>query len=420
MHLKKAGNFRRKWEIFNLISSLFIKTDKLYTILLNWYYPIMLTCYLFTYFKKGLHTGWIAASMMILLVVCRFAQNGWKLSFTKYKFPIFVYFIWMIGSGIHYIYNDIPLSFFVSATFGTILPISFVLFSKNKNNNFLKNFLISYSIAGVIGLVLMIVRPLWYVEYCASYGYSHIRLSYFIGSITMGCFGAVALIISLKMVIDSKGRKYKFLYFIALGCTFASWQRSAWIVAIITLVIAHYYIYGKWKALGRKFLGLEFLIALIVLIVSKDIIIEILSLRNAYRIRPKTGMIESRAWTWIEGIHNSNIVFGSGYGSRGHKALAIGIPGAIGDGSWMNLLCEIGILGLCLFGCIIIKALIKSYRHIKELYMPMGIILVICLQSVGSNMFESQLIMPLFWYSIGLIMDYEVNVHKFKEYSITK
>lgn len=412
MRLKRMENFQSEWEIFSL--SLYIDTKKLYTVFLNCYYPIMLTCYLFTYFKKGLHTGWIAASIMILLTICRLGLNGWKLNLKRTKLPIFVYFFWMLSSGIHYIYNDIPISFFISATFGTILPLSFVLFAKNNKNNFLRNFLISYSIAGIFGTGLMIVRPLWYVEYCASYGYSHIRLSYFIGSITMGCFGAVALIISLKMVIDSKGRKYKTLYFIALGCTFASWQRSAWIVAVITLLIAHYYIYVKWKLLGKKFLVLEFGVVFIALIISIDFIIEILALRSEYRIRPQMGMIESRAWTWLEGIQNTNLLFGSGYGSRGHKALAIGIPGAIGDGSWMNLLCEIGILGIFFLGYIIIKALIKGYRYIKELYMPMGIILVICLQSIGSNMFESQLIMPLFWYSIGLIMDYDLNIHKAK------
>lgn len=383
-----------------------MKEIKLYSSILNLYYPIILLCYALTIFKRPLHTGWIAAIMIISIMLLYLRKQHGCVKVSRKSAMVFLYCIWLIGSGIHYIYTGIPFSFYLSAVFQTVIPIVFSIFGQENEDGFLRCFLYSYSIAGVIGLGLLIIRPAWYIEYCASYGYSHIRLSYFVGSITMGCLGTIALMVAMKYLVESRGKKYKALFFIVLVCTFASWQRSAWIVASVVLVVSHYFIYFKWKAIKKSFLFFEIICAEVLLFFSRNFIAEIFTLREELRTKPKTGIFESRIWTWRPGLENTNLLIGTGYGSKGHKALAYGIAGAIGDGSWINLVCEIGLLGVGIFLIIIVFSLIKGKKNLRRLYMPAGIIIVVCLQSIGSNMFESQIIMPLFWYAVGMIISF--------------
>ena len=95
-----------------------------------------------------------------------------------------------------------------------------------------------------------------------------------------------------------------------------------------------------------------------------------------------------------------NLLTGDGLGRYSHKAVEYSDK-FISDGNYFRMIAEIGILGFLIFTLIIITSLFKGYRNFKEKYIELGIIVIICMQAVGSNVFAFQLIAPIFWYSIG-------------------
>ena len=97
-------------------------------------------------------------------------------------------------------------------------------------------------------------------------------------------------------------------------------------------------------------------------------------------------------------------------GRYGHKAVEysdIYIP----DGNYFRMIAEIGIIGVLLFFIIILKALYNGFSNIKTHYIQLAIVIMVCMMSVGSDMFSFQLIAPIFWYSIGACNKYST-LHK--------
>ena len=114
-------------------------------------------------------------------------------------------------------------------------------------------------------------------------------------------------------------------------------------------------------------------------------------------------LITSRSNQWIDTIKNSpNIVFGSGLGSVGHKALGYA-KYVITDGSLFKILAEFGIVGFLLFGSIVFVCLEKAFKRIIFYFREISIIFIFLLQSIGSNSLSFQLLLPVFWISLGII-----------------
>ena len=56
-----------------------------------------------------------------------------------------------------------------------------------------------------------------------------------------------------------------------------------------------------------------------------------------------------------------------------------------------------------IFIALIIINLVKGVKNFRLLYAQVMIVIAISLQAIGSNMLEYQIIMPLFWLSLGEI-----------------
>jgi hypothetical protein len=111
--------------------------------------------------------------------------------------------------------------------------------------------------------------------------------------------------------------------------------------------------------------------------------------------------IDGRSSSWLSGLSNTqNILLGDGLGRYGHKAVEysdIYIP----DGNYFRMIAELGIIGFLLFIVIVFTSLYNGVTKFENNYIGLCIIIMICMQAVGSDMFSFQLVAPIFWYSIG-------------------
>ena len=119
------------------------------------------------------------------------------------------------------------------------------------------------------------------------------------------------------------------------------------------------------------------------------------------RFNSLSSAIAERSDSWFEGLSNTtSIITGDGLGKYGHKVVEfsdLSIP----DGNYFRMIAEIGILGFLIFVSIISTAIYKGFLKIRTHYVQLIVIFIICLQSVGSDLFSFQLVAPIFWYSIG-------------------
>lgn len=378
----------------------------------SYYYAIFALYFASMLFPK-LRVGVIATGLILLILGVRlFLKSGLVLHVRKNYTAIITYIIWCAVSVIWFGYSGVRYSAFFEGVSNALVPMLFVFFAIDDRDRFWKSFLNAYNLAGIVGTFLLVAQPMWYVRFCIERGFDYRRLSFAYGSIVMGTLGAVAVIAALRFVILSNGKKGKIQYLLTCLFGFLAMQRSAWIVVLATLVIGHYYIIFKFRIVRIRFLIFEIVgIAVVFAFFGTQIMnilnswIEVRQFHYGGSIT-LTAAFTERSDQWIRGIENSNLLIGSGFGSRGHKAAAGGFANYIADGNWLLILCESGIIGLLCFVYINLKGLKRGIKDFKELFLPVGVILIFMFQAIGSNVWEQQLIAPIYWFALGQILSY--------------
>lgn len=118
-----------------------------------------------------------------------------------------------------------------------------------------------------------------------------------------------------------------------------------------------------------------------------------------------SGAVNERNDNWIDNLMNLDLVgwiFGSGLGSKSHQVSEIGGLGVY-DSSYIQILTELGLVGFCLFVFCIIYAILKARRKNMDKYSLISLVImfVFLVQAIGSNVWEFQIISPLFWIAVG-------------------
>ena len=396
--------------------SFLTKKNNLGILTIENYYYFIFAVYFASMFYNGLRVGYIAAFLMLCLaVINRFQYPTFWTNFS-YDFLIPVLYIFWCGFSVAWFgYSGVGYESYAQAVANSLVPMLFIFVHSADYDKFWQRMLIAYVLAGIIGTYLLFFQPSWYQYFCLLRGFDYRRLSFAYGSIIMGNMGAVAVLVALRMIIRSNGRKGFFLYLLACLFSFLSMQRSAWIVVALTLVFAHYFFFWKLKMVGLRFLAFEIIGLVVVFIVLQDQIMSItnswvdvheLHYRGSITVQ---STISERSYQWERGMASSNLITGSGFGSRGHKAAASGFANYVADGNWVLILCESGIIGLVMFAYISVNALRKGFLNFRALFLPVGVVLTFMFQSIGSNVLEQQLIAPLFWLSIRQLLIYDPN-----------
>ncbi len=393
--------------------------QQLYNFLLGNYYYIIFSAYILSAVSNVFRVGIIASVIIIAILMLGIIRKSY-IKVNNITIWGMCFLFWILFSFFWFQNFGLSNSVFIMALSNSMLPIIFTFLPYDNHNYFWRQFLNAYTIQGLIGLILLATRPNWYVRFCLLRGYDYRRLSAFVGSTIIGSMGAIALVVVIKLLIDSRGREGKKRFVFVLLFTFASMQRSAWFVAAVTMLIGHYLIFIKYRTLKLRYFFLEVLVVTFGFVIFRDQIVSLVKeWISAHKYVAGSNMVlemfSSRVYTWKYGFEHTNLIIGSGFGSWGHKASYAGNKYAINDGSWANIICELGIVGLITFSLMIFFSIRKAWKNKGKLYLPLAVFLIMSAQAIGSNVFEMQLLLPILYISVGQVSGFRISKKIFAE-----
>ncbi len=325
--------------------------------------------------------------------------------------------IWLLKSGK-------PFSVYSGEFVVSLLPMIFYFAGRSCTGNdhktedgdkagyFFRNFIIAVLITGILGMILQMTMPRFYIDYLYNYNLiskadaatARVRMDSVVGSTVLGFLGAASMIASIPLVMKKGSRIPAILAMLLSAITvFASNQRSAMVVVILAVVYFNYLLFFAYDVRKKR----DFLIELIVIVggIILFCVIKQDAAHEAYnRLVSLPGAIGQRSEQWIAAINNMYSTWlGNGLGANGHRALGVEDAFVVADGGLVKTYCEQGIFGFSMFIYIIILTFRKGLKDLKSYCAEVGIIAAALLQSIGSNILAFQLAVPVFWFAIGSI-----------------
>lgn len=368
------------------------------------YYLIMVCIYMLTFWRMNIPTGLYSAAVMGIIFTGMVIRHGITTSFREISLYIVFYFVYCCAMMGLSCLDGMNAGTVMRAASSSLLPIIFFWCGVKGYAVSKKSFLLGVNLLCIVGIYLLITKPQWFVEYCLNYGFSYTRLSSCVGSINIGFLSVAALIYSFTMCVETRGKKGNIFFLLSIGYVVVSMQRSAWIVGILSVLVIHYYVFIRWQILNLRYLLIEVILVLFAAYFFRENIIALFSRwMLEHRVSGGYGMISGRSGQWINALKGSNLLIGSGFGNRGHRAIEH-TTAAVADGGWIQLFCETGIPGIFFFLTAYCKSIRFGLHHMRMLIGPVAILCVVGLQAIGSNMFEFQIVLPLFWISMGQIV----------------
>lgn len=387
------------------------------------YYIILVATYWLSIYLPIIRPGVVMSIILIILISgLRVKKSG-----SEIQLLVTIFALYSIISIIWYLYNDIPLSAYWGDLTNQSFPIVFFYIAYSNRGIkeiFYKKTIYAISIALIVGLYYYFMNPQVYLDFMVRTSDSTYigkvgtiqRFNSLFGSTFTGTLSVYLIILSIyyfyyNNYFGKRSYLLMFIYLLGLVSAQLTSQRSAMVMSLV--VIIAFYIIGiaKNKKIELKFnfFNLILLFTIIFIFISLfkdyfDIIFERLeSLENGYGDRDSQ---------WKENFkHHSNLLFGSGLGSVGHKAIGF-VKYPIYDGALFKYISELGIFGFIIFLLIIIRSALYKLAYIDILWREYMIILVCILQSTASNTLAAQVILPLFWFSIGIISSYNIRNNK--------
>lgn len=327
--------------------------------------------------------------------------------------------IWLVRSGM-------PLGVYNQEFVVSLLPAIFYLAGRScakpdntgnpKRRNeaalFYRYFIYAVLILGVVGIILQLVMPQFYIDYSYKLNFvssadadtCRVRMDSVVGSTVLGFLSAVSMLVSIPFIMEKKSRLFGIIsMFAGFVIAFMSNQRSAMVVAILALIYFNWLLFFTYGKADKKYFALELLliaVAVIALLVFKrGAITEVY-----YRLASLPGAVGERSEQWIAAVNNMySTWFGNGLGANGHMAIGLEDAHVVADGGLIKSYCEQGIFGFSMFLYILILSIKKGLGNIKGYCAEVGIIAAALLQSIGSNILSFQLAAPIFWFAIGRI-----------------
>ena len=383
------------------------------------YYPLVMLLYALTLLSRGVRPGVGAALLLFVifaLMIKRLYEKRGNIRAAVNTIDILaaIYFIYNLLSGIWCTGYGMPVSVWAGDFSTGIATMVFYLAARlsgeEEQDRFYKGFVISVCLIGLLGLLLYIWAPQFYLDYLFDYSYiskadvstMRIRMISVIGSILMGFLSVTAMLAASRFILKSRGKKGKLLFFAALLFAFLSNQRSAMVLALLVLLYVNYLIFFTYGILPKKYFFAECGI-MAALFAGLAIVYFRAIMKVYYRLVSLPGAIGQRSDQWIGAINNMNSLWlGNGLGANGHRAALI-TEHLIADGGLAKLFVEMGVIGTSVF----VYMMILCFKYGKKdffSYAPeLGIIAAALLSSIGSNTLQFQLATPVFFYAIGVV-----------------
>ncbi|MCR5831987.1 MAG: hypothetical protein K6G67_07610 [Lachnospiraceae bacterium] len=392
----------------------------------EWYYVLVALGYVATLVFAGMRPGVFAAALMVLV----FAQ----MIFTKkVRFDCLAdgiataFFAYQILSVIWLLSGGYPFSVFTNEFVSSTLPMIFYFVGKSvcdRRANWYRTYLYAMMILGVIGVVLYITAPQFYCDWAYKWSYiskadaatMRVRMHSVVGSTCLSFIMVAGMLAGSHFLgssddgttgsKESEGRSKKIIFSVvtmAACLLFAIManQRSGLVAAALVIVYVNYLLFFKLDLIPRKYFVYEIVVIAAVFAGICIIKFEFI-LKFWYRIISLPTAISQRSEQWVAAVNNMySSWIGNGLGANGHRALGLEDAHVIADGGLVKLYCENGVVGFSLFVYLLVLSLQKGFRNIRRYYVPVGIIIVGLLQSIGSNMLAFQICAPIFWFAVG-------------------
>lgn len=384
--------------------------------LFEWYYTLVMLGYVLTLFVDAMRPGVFAALLMLGVAAELVLKKRTSFNHTL-DWLVAAYFFYNLLSVIWLTKSGLPAKIYADEFANSVLPVLFYMAGRTageRTKDFYKKFLLAVLLICIVGLLLYITAPQFYLDYLFKWSYiskadaptMRIRMHSVIGSTILGFLAVCGMLAASYFLMENRERKTGILFF-GLNFVFAllSNQRSAMVVAILVVIYVNQLVFFEFRLLKKNYFFIEcaaILAAFLGLcLVSFEVVMKIY-----YRLVSLPGAIGQRSEQWVAAVNNMySYWFGNGLGANGHKALDFEGTHVIADGGLIKMFCEEGILGFSIFLYVLILIFTKSVRHLKDCYVELGIIAIALLQSVGSNILSFQLAAPVFWFAVGRCAD---------------
>ncbi len=376
----------------------------------DYYYLIAIIVYFSAIYLAQIRVGVFMSAVMIFFIFYLIKKRAFFLR-NELDILVFLYIIYNVLSFYWYLLSGLPIKVFYMEFSNSILPIICFYFMGRINRHESSFYIITLKVlvlCFLVGFYLQITVPPQYIEFMNKIDNSGdvpsafaINYRSFIGLTTTGSLSAIGFLVSMAILNKSKLKKGKFFLLVCLIALLATFRRSAWFVACFAFVWINYLAIFKIQISKWRLLIFEFLLFFILIVIINSVDSEFLvTLAKRFNLNKA---VNERNDSWISGLHNvKNLILGDGLGRYSTKAMEnANTKDYIPDGNYFRIFTETGILGSLLFLGTIFTAIRKGLNELNDNYVAIGIIIMICIQAVGSNVFSFQLIAPIFWYSVG-------------------
>lgn len=363
---------------------------------------ILLQLFFFPKIRLGLITSFLIIIVLIITIKRKdFLRNTFinKL-ILSYLFYNTISIVWFVFSGI-------PVSVFFAEWSNSILPIFFFYIANNTDSYDFKFYKITLGViifSFIIGFYLWVIEPPYYrvfLDTTEGVGTDMFFFESLFGLTATGAISVIGFLISARLVTESKGKKGKIAMLICIIASILTFRRSSMLVLFIAFFWMHYISYIKYKFLKKRYFLVEMFFVIVILQFLFQEYGDFLE-----NIIERASMISEgfseRSYTWSYAFQDFTFLFGKGLGASGHKAIGY-TKTLIADGNYFKMIAEIGIFGTLLFFAIIVTSVLDGCKNLKNRYLELGLVFAICLMGVGSNIFEYQSLIPIFWFSIGRV-----------------
>lgn len=399
--------------------------------LFAYFYPIIMMIYYLI--LRGINLNNVVglplyAFLSIMAIIIAYRSRN--LPFVKL---INLFLCYSILSVFFYFFNDVPLSCYTDTFRSFVFPIVFAYLGcvYSKDNSFNKWYLVACGFCFVVGIYLYITAPEYYVNHVANARDSGITddadklagyvrfYSFFSTSYAISCLSVPSFILSCTYILKKEYVINRYLLFIVALVSFISallcLQRIA--MACSVLLLLFFIIIAVIRFKPQRINYPLLICVIFVVVILFPIFFEQLEWyeRVSFVITDKfeSDMSLSKAMSQrtdqIYTFDRSTVfstLFGLGLGSCGHAAHYAGLD-AITDIEYMKLFYEFGLLGMSLFGFIIVSTLIRGIKRIKYLLGEVLILLYYLAAGIGSDSLTFFIFSVMFWYTLGRIWNTE-------------
>lgn len=372
----------------------------------NNYYYIVCAFYIISIGVNSFRVG----VMLSLIMFVQIVLNIKKIRYLEAEsLIVFLYIVFCVISFAWSAAQNTVNNYLTAITY-TILPSAFYFraqkIDENEKNNFWNSTFNALFVSMIVGFILYLWAPEFYGRFLVNKGYSSNYLKGWIRDSFQGIFGvtctgsfcAMLCVYELGRVISGEKKRILRL-FISIILLILTARKSAIIGFLLVMLLELCYLLKK-KKINGMLLGCIVALGIIVFIVFK-VKFPLLYESIIMRFSNIVGDFQGRRSIADKTIGGTGTILGNGFGSSGHIAGAMGATKVINDNSYLLIIAETGIIGLCIFLIMVLASLIKGMINYKECYFEVVILGLLLLQAIGSNIFEFQQLMPIFWFCLG-------------------